>query len=139
MKKLFLILVAILVTGLYSFGGNYYGPIGGSMLTISNDRDYYPRYVEDPCIVTVEKDQHYYLFADIFYSSGSSIDIDLDLDIDFSGPEHLFSEAVHAIQVPGQREDYKNGTIPEDGKLSYNWEYIITSGTASFFLYCYIY
>jgi len=138
MKKSFLILVAILVTGLYSFGGTY-GPNGRSMFTITNNRDYYPMYVEDPHTVTVEEDQHYHLCADVFSSSGSSIDIDLDFDISFTGPEHLFSKGVHATQGVGDREDYENGTIPEDGELSYSWEYIITRGTASFYLYCYIY
>ena len=136
MKKSFLILVAILVTGLYSFGGNYYGPNGGSFFTIQGSMP--STWEEDREDIDVTEGQHYYLFADIYTMSCCDIDVCGWMYINY--PE--FIRSVHAL---GNREgvidgeDSERGVFEEDASLTFNWQYNIGGGTAYVALYLYIY
>ena len=140
MKKSFLILVAILVTGLYSFGGTFLGPNDRNMLTIESPGSItyiYNALPGYPTHFNVEADQHFYMEADIY--SMSCRDLDLEFQINYSGiQKNVYAHGNNECGVnPGL--DYTGGTFEENENISFEWLYYVKDGTASFYLYLYIY
>jgi len=146
MKKPFLIILAILLPGLYSLGGTYYGPNNSrNFLYINNE------YGEDDVNIssTVGNNDylsgaHYYLKTDIFNRS-SYADIDIEAQLWFRRTNYIYLDFLDiAISREGRGNyiDIEYGVIPEldsGDDLMFTWLYTIRGGSAYMQLFCLIY